>query len=166
MRALQSRSGLLGDERSSRAVPGKLQSLVKVQWEQAAQHKILPLDDRFAPWIIENATRFHGQRKHYVLHSGVGHGPTEIAHDVRSRSYSIEAARPFARRNVRCAGRTATPPRGTVSTCQIHDMNIGGEHVIVRSDRSVFYQVSTTGRSRQATLAAGQAKPRDWAGAQ
>ena len=28
--------------------------------------KVLPLDDRFAPRFAENATRFHGPRKHFV----------------------------------------------------------------------------------------------------
>ena len=35
--------------------------------------------------------RFHGARKRYVFHAGMGHLPTEVAPDVRSRSYLIEA---------------------------------------------------------------------------
>ena len=54
-------------------------------------HKVLPLDDRFGPRFAENAARFHGPRKRFVFHAGMGHVPTDVAPDVRSRSYLIEA---------------------------------------------------------------------------
>jgi arylsulfatase A-like enzyme len=121
--------------------PEKLQSLVELWWEQADQHKVLPLDDRFAPRFIDNATRFHGRRKRYVLHAGVGHVPTEIAPDVRSRSYSIEAHAHLQEGTcgvLVAHGDATTGYSLYVSEGRlVHDMNIGGEHVIVRSDRSV-----------------------------
>ncbi len=52
---------------------------------------MLPLDDRFGPRFAENAARFHGARNKFVFHAGMGHVPTDVAPDVRSRSYTIEA---------------------------------------------------------------------------
>jgi arylsulfatase A-like enzyme len=121
--------------------PEKLGSLVKLWWEEAEKHKVLPLDDRFGPRFIENAARFHGQRKRYVLHAGVGHVPTEVAPDVRSRSYSIEAHALVKEgtSGVLIAHGDATTGYSfyLMDGRLVHDMNIGGEHVIVRSDRKV-----------------------------
>jgi arylsulfatase len=52
---------------------------------------VLPLDDRFGPRFAENAARFHGARRKFVFHAGMGHLPTDVAPDVRARSYEIEA---------------------------------------------------------------------------
>ena len=52
---------------------------------------MLPLDDRFAPRFADNAKRFHGPRNRFVFHAGMGHVPTDVAPDVRSRTYTIEA---------------------------------------------------------------------------
>jgi hypothetical protein len=52
---------------------------------------VLPLDDRFGPRFAENAARFQGARNNFVFHAGMGHVPTDVAPDVRSRSYMIEA---------------------------------------------------------------------------
>ena len=60
-------------------------------WRQAEAHKVLPLDDRFEPRFADNAKRFHGPRKRFVFHAGMGHVPTDVAPDVRSRTYTIEA---------------------------------------------------------------------------
>ena len=48
---------------------------------------MLPLDDRFRERFVVNANRFHGARKRYVFHAGMGNLPTDVAPDVRSRSY-------------------------------------------------------------------------------
>src|SRR5262249_7683914 len=71
--------------------PEKLAALVKLWWQEAEKHNVLPLDSRLGPRSSENASRFHGGRKRYVFHAGMGHLPTEVAPDVRSRSYLIEA---------------------------------------------------------------------------
>ena len=60
-------------------------------WAEAERHQVLPLDDRFAPRFAENAARVSGHRKRFVFHAGMGHLPTDVAPDVRSRSYRIEA---------------------------------------------------------------------------
>jgi arylsulfatase A-like enzyme len=119
----------------------KLQALVALWWEEAEKHNVLPLDDRFGPRFIENASRFHGARTHYVFHAGMGHVPTEVAPDVRGRSYTIEALALIAP-----ASEGVLVAHGDATTGYslyvrnghlVHDMNIGGEHVIVTSDRPV-----------------------------
>ena len=71
--------------------PERLKTLVDAWWAAAEVHKVLPLDDRFGPRFAENSARFHGARRKFVLHAGMGHLPTDVAPDVRARSYRIEA---------------------------------------------------------------------------
>jgi arylsulfatase A-like enzyme len=117
--------------------PAKLAALIKLWWEEAAKHKVLPLDDRFRERFVVNASRFHGARKRYVFHAGMGHLPTDVAPDVRSRSYLIEAEVHVA---AACEGVLVAHGDATTgyslylqSGHLVHDMNVGGEHVIVRS---------------------------------
>jgi arylsulfatase A-like enzyme len=117
--------------------PEKLAALVKLWWEEAEKHNVLPLDDRFRERFVVNANRFHGARKRYVFHAGMGHLPTEVAPDVRSRRYLIEADVHIteACEGVLIAHGDATTGYSLYlqSGHLVHDMNIGGEHVIVRS---------------------------------
>ena len=117
--------------------PEKLAALVKLWWEEAEKHNVLPLDDRFRERFVTNASRFHGARKRYVFHAGMGHLPTEVAPDIRSRSYRIEADVLITDR---CEGVIIAHGDATTgyslyvqSGHLVHDMNIGGEHVIVIS---------------------------------
>jgi arylsulfatase A-like enzyme len=71
--------------------PERLQALVEAWWREAEAHQVLPLDDRFGARFAENSARFHGARRRFVFHAGMGHLPTDVAPDVRARSYSIEA---------------------------------------------------------------------------
>jgi arylsulfatase A-like enzyme len=71
--------------------PDKLKALIAEWWAQAEACQVLPLDDRFGPRFAENALRAHGHRKRFIFHAGMGHLPTDVAPDVRSRSYRIEA---------------------------------------------------------------------------
>ena len=73
------------------AEPARLAALVEAWWAEAERCQVLPLDDRFAPRFAENALRYHGARKRFVFHRGMGHLPTDCAPDIRSRSYRIEA---------------------------------------------------------------------------
>jgi len=119
--------------------PEKLAEMVSQWWAQAETHKVLPLDDRFAARFAENAQRFHGARKRFVFHRGMGHVPTDVAPDVRSRSYHIEADCRLA------AGDEGVLIAHGDATCGyslflrggrlVHDMNIGGAHVTLTSDR-------------------------------
>lgn len=73
------------------ARPEKLEELVDLWWREAEAHQVLPLDDRFGERFAENATRNLGDRRVFTFHAGMGHLPTDICPDLRSRSYAIEA---------------------------------------------------------------------------
>lgn len=123
------------------AQPAKLAEMVALWWTQAERHQVLPLDDRFAERFAVNAQRFHGARKRFVFHRGMGHVPTDVAPDIRSRSYFIEAEARLA------AGDEGVLIAHGDMTCGyslfvrggrlVHDMNIGGRHVTLTSDRPV-----------------------------
>ena len=121
--------------------PEKLAALIAMWWREAARYKVLPLDDRFRPRFVENADRFHGARTRYVFHAGMGHVPTEVAPDVRVRNYSIEATAKVDAMSegvLIAHGDAATGYSLYVRNGRlVHDMNVGGEHVVVTSDRVV-----------------------------
>ncbi|MBA7465765.1 MAG: arylsulfatase [Bradyrhizobium icense] len=117
--------------------PERLAEMIKLWWAEAEQHNVLPLDDRFAPRFAENATRFHGERSRFTFHAGMGHVPTDVAPDVRSRSYTIEA---FAEIEAGTEGVLIAHGDATSGYSLyiqdghlVHDLNIGGGHEIVRS---------------------------------
>jgi len=119
----------------------RLKAMIEEWWRQAGAHKVLPLDDRFGPRFADNAKRFHGPRKRFVFHAGMGHVPTDVAPDVRSRTYTIEADA-----RVDQASEGVLIAHGDM-TCGYslyikdnrltYDMNVGGVHHIIASDRPV-----------------------------
>ncbi len=122
--------------------PDRLAGLIKLWWNEAEKHKVLPLDDRFAARFAENAARFQGARNHFVFHGGMGHVPTDVAPDVRSRSYTIEADVEIdnaGAEGVLIAHGDATSGYSLYirDGYLVHDLNIGGGHEILRSDRKV-----------------------------
>ncbi|WP_257198032.1 sulfatase-like hydrolase/transferase [Bradyrhizobium sp. WBOS08] len=124
------------------AEPERLGRMIAAWWEEAEKHNVLPLDDRFGPRFAENAARFHGARHRFVFHAGMGHVPTDVAPDVRSRSYTIEAHveidEPGADGVLISHGDATSGYSLYVSDGHlVHDLNIGGSHQIVRSDRKV-----------------------------
>ena len=124
------------------AEPERLAALVKLWWEQAEAHQVLPLDDRFGPRFAENAARFHGARTRFVFHAGMGHVPTDVAPDVRSRDYLIEAhveIGPEGAEGVLIAHGAATSGYSLYvkDGHLVHDLNIGGRHEIISSTRAV-----------------------------
>jgi hypothetical protein len=122
--------------------PERLKAMIEEWWRQAEASKVLPLDDRFAPRFADNAKRFHGPRNRFVFHAGMGHVPTDVAPDVRNRTYTIEA-------DVHVDGPTTEGvliAHGDMTTGYslymkdgklAYDMNIGGEHHLIVSDRPV-----------------------------
>jgi arylsulfatase len=121
--------------------PERLKAMIDEWWRQAEAHQVLPLDDRFAPRFADNAKRFHGPRKHFVFHAGMGHVPTDVAPDVRSRTYTIEADA-----RVEAGTEGVLIAHGDM-TCGYslyikndrltYDMNVGGVHHVIASDRPV-----------------------------
>jgi arylsulfatase len=122
--------------------PERLAELIKIWWDEAEKHNVLPLDDRFGPRFAENAARFQGARSNFVFHAGMGHVPTDVAPDVRSRNYVIEAHVEIDKADAEgvlishgdaTSGYSLYIKDGRL----VHDLNIGGGHEIVTSDRKV-----------------------------
>jgi len=122
--------------------PERLAEMIKLWWREAEQHQVLPLDDRFGPRFAENAARFQGARTRFVFHAGMGHVPTDVAPDVRSRSYIIEAEVEIdaeGSEGVLIAHGDATSGYSLYvkDGLLVHDLNIGGGHEIVSSNRRI-----------------------------
>lgn len=122
--------------------PERLKAMVEMWWRQAEAHQVLPLDDRFGPRFVESARRHHGARTSFVFHAGVGHIPSDVAPDLRGRGYLIEAEVCIDRPDVQgvliahgdaTSGYSLFIRNGKL----VHDMNIGGQHHVVESDRPV-----------------------------
>jgi arylsulfatase len=120
--------------------PDKLAGLIELWWEQAAEHQVLPLDDRFGPRFAENATRRLGDRRVFTFHKGMGHIPTDIAPDLRARSYRIEAhatVRPGDQGVLIAHGDATCGYSLYLRDDRLHfDVNVG-EHQIVSSDAPI-----------------------------
>jgi len=124
------------------AEPERLAQMIATWWEEAERHNVLPLDDRFGPRFAENAARFHGARRKFVFHAGMGHVPTDVAPDVRSRSYSIEAHveldAPDAEGVLIAHGDATSGYSLYIKDGRlVHDLNIGGHHHLVTADRGI-----------------------------
>ena len=124
------------------AEPERLAQLQALWWQEAEANHVLPLDERFGARFAENARRVQGARTQFVFHAGMGHLPTDVAPDVRSRGYDIVAdvlIPPEGAEGVLIAHGDATS--GYALYLQgghlVHDINIGGLHQVLRSDRPV-----------------------------
>jgi arylsulfatase len=122
--------------------PERLADMIKLWWSEAEKHNVLPLDDRFGARFAENAKRFQGARNEFTFHAGMGHVPTDVAPDVRSRSYTIEAHVEIddaGAEGVLIAHGDATSGYSLYvkDDFLVHDLNIGGSHDIVTSDRKI-----------------------------
>jgi arylsulfatase A-like enzyme len=127
----------------AREHPERLKELVALWWSEAERHQVLPLDDRFAERFAENAARHTGARHRYVFWRGMGHLPSDVAPDLRSRSYQLDADLEPLMDNahgVLIAHGDATSGYSLYLDEQrhlVHDLNIGGAHQIVRSPEPV-----------------------------
>ncbi|MGH1504264.1 MAG: arylsulfatase [Acidimicrobiales bacterium] len=121
------------------AEPERLAAMIDRWWSEAAAHQVLPLDDRFGERFAENAARFHGDRTGFVFRRGMGHLPSDVAPDLRSRSYDLTALiEPFepGTEGVLIAHGDATSGYSLFVRDDrlVHDLNIGGHHHVVTSD--------------------------------
>ena len=122
--------------------PERLQAMIDCWWGEAEKYMVLPLDDRFAPRFAENAARIQGDRQKYIFHAGMGHLPSDVAPDLRSRDYRIEAdvvIRSAPANGVLIAHGDSTSGYSLYleDGYLLHDLNIGGEHVVLKSDRRI-----------------------------
>jgi arylsulfatase len=117
--------------------PERLNALIDMWWREAEAHQVLPLDDRFGPRFAENAARNLGDRRVFTFHAGMGHLPTDVCPDLRSRSYTIEADAEIPE-----AGAEGVLIAHGDATCGYalyvqdgvlaHDINVGGQHQVLR----------------------------------
>jgi len=135
--------------------PERLKALIDEWWRVAEASQVLPLDDRFGPRFAENSARFHGARRRFVFHKGMGHLPTDVAPDVRARTYRIEA-------DVRLKGgeEGVLLAHGDATSGYSlylkdgrlhHTLNIGGQKTTVSSDRAVPATATRLGMVSRAT---------------
>jgi arylsulfatase len=124
------------------AEPERLAQLQQLWWQEAEANQVLPLDDRFGARFAENAQRAQGARTRFVFHHGMGHLPSDVAPDLRARSYRIEAQVLIPEggaEGVLVAHGDATS--GYSLYLQgghlVHDLNVGGVHQLLRSGRPV-----------------------------
>ncbi|MCC6918672.1 MAG: arylsulfatase [Alphaproteobacteria bacterium] len=122
--------------------PDRLEALVDLWWREAEAHQVLPLDDRFGERFAENAARNLGSRRVFTFHAGMGHLPTDVCPDLRSRSYRIEADV-----HVPAGGAEGVLIAHGDATCGyalylrdgvlMHDINVGGQHQVLAAPRKV-----------------------------
>ena len=122
---------------------GRLKAMTELWWEQATSFQVLPLDDRFAERFAENAARHLGQRTSFTFWAGMGHLPSDVAPDLRSRSYRLDASVEPTRAGISgvlVAHGDATSGYSLYIDNEghlVHDLNIGGSHQIVRSPEPI-----------------------------
>ena len=122
--------------------PERLAKLIEMWWQEADKNKVLPLDDRFAPRFAENAERHRGNRSRYTFWRGLAHIPSDLAPDLRSRSYTISAYIDVPADG--CEGVLISHGDLTSGYSLFirdgyleHDLNIGGSHQMLKSDRKI-----------------------------
>jgi arylsulfatase A-like enzyme len=117
----------------------RLADLQQRWWREAEANQVLPLDDRFGERFAENASRFHGDRTRYTFWAGMGHLPSDVAPDLRSRSYTIVADAEIPTDGAEgvliahgdaTGGYTLFVRDGRL----VHDLNIGGTHHVLTAD--------------------------------
>ena len=113
--------------------------MVAQWWRQAEAHQCCRWTTASAS-ASSSARRYHGQRNRFVFHAGVGHIPSDVAPDVRGRGYRIEAELfidSAQTEGVLIAHGDATSGYSLFirNGRLVHDMNIGGQHHVIESDR-------------------------------
>ena len=122
--------------------PDRLEAMQAEWWRQAESHQVLPLDDRFAARFAENAERHRGDRTMYTFWHGMGHIPSDVAPDLRSRSYTITAHVEIPAGGaegvlIAHGDKTTGYSLYVKDGLLVHDLNIGGSHQLVTSDRLI-----------------------------
>lgn len=123
--------------------PDRLHTMIDAWWKEADKYKVLPLDDRFAMRFAENAARHTGERTNYTFWRGMGHLPSDVAPDLRSRSYTITAHIDVPATG--CEGVLVSHGDLTSGYSLFvrdgyleHDLNIGGSHQMLKSDQKLL----------------------------
>ena len=126
--------------------PDLLKDLQNRWWTEARAHQVLPLDDRFGERFAENAARFHAERTNFTFWSGMGHIPTDVAPDLRSRSYTIEAHVEIPDSVTSGGADGVLLAHGDATSGYslfvrdghlVHDLNVGGSHQLATSTHPI-----------------------------
>jgi arylsulfatase A-like enzyme len=126
--------------------PDLLKDLQDRWWTEARANQVLPLDDRFGERFAENAERFHAGRTNFTFWSGMGHIPTDVAPDLRSRSYTIEAHVDIPDSVASGGADGVLLAHGDATSGYslfvrdghlVHDLNVGGTHQLVTSTHPI-----------------------------
>lgn len=129
--------------------PQRLNAMKELWWREAETNKVLPLDDRFGPRFAENAARILGDRRRFIFHKGVGHVPTDLAPDVRSRSYTIDASVKMTGSDNGVIISHGDATTGYVLYVRdghlVHVLNLGGVHETVVSDMRIPSSATSLG---------------------
>lgn len=141
------------------AEPDRLNELIALWWQEAEKYQVLPLDDAFAQRFAANAERFRAGRTRYTFWRGMGHIPSEVAPDLRSRSYEITAHVTINHNSdhgVLIAHGDATSGYSLFVRDRrlVHDMNIGGVHQTLVSETEIPVGECTLGFRMQRTAVA------------
>ncbi len=133
------------------AEPDKLAEMVDLWWKEAADHGVLPLDDRTIELF---GARFRDHSPHrvdrrYVYHPPMSPMPAQVGASIGGRSWDLDAT---IERGVDDGGviyATGTASSGASVFVQggklLFDYNIFGVHHVVESDRDVPVGASVVG---------------------
>jgi arylsulfatase A-like enzyme len=126
--------------------PEKLQSLIKVWFEEAEKNKVLPLDDRTATEMlcVERPTE-EEPRGRYIYYADASPVPESSAVNVRGRSYKIIAAVEIIDPN--CSG-----------VIFAHGSRFGG-HALLIKDRKLEYVYNFLGIEPEQKFVSPELKP-------
>ena len=137
-------------------------TMIELWWSEAEKHNVLPLDDRFGPRFAENAARFHGARNSFTSST-----PAWAMCRPTSRRTCAAAAtpsRPMSRSTRRAEGVLIAHGDATSGYSLyvkdgllVHDLNIGGGHEIVTSNRKIAAGRTPARRACRASGAQGAA---------
>ena len=132
-------------------MPEKLAEMIDLWWQEAAEHGVLPLDDRTIELF---GTRFrdrspHPTSRHYTFYPPMTPLPGQVAPAIGGRSWDLYAKvdRPAGAQGVIYA--TGTENSGASLFVQndrlVFDYNCFGNHEVVESDRPVPEGASVLG---------------------
>jgi len=126
--------------------PQKLQSLIKVWYEEAEKNRALPLDDRTATEMlcVERPTE-EAPRERYIYYADASPIPESCAVNVRGRSYKILADVEIT--DPDCSG-----------VIFAHGSRFGGHAPFVK-DKKLYYVYNFLGIKPEQTFVSGELKP-------
>ena len=138
--------------------PSDSQAMIETLVAAGRAHNVLPLDDRFRARFAENAADSTDRARTTCFHAGMGHVPTEVAPDLRSRSYLIEAFVELTGGDPACSSPTATRRPATACTSR-RPPRARHEHRRLTPDRPLTRPRASWPASAPASVCGEAARP-------